>query len=180
MAALNICQHILKSGERKGLICGRPSTTVDLISVPYCITHINAYMESIRPLVAAKREAEIQRRMEEKEAFNRALEERRLDYKEMWRLSHLDEMKLNLPEGEGEGEQEGDPIIQKVDQICLETLKAYKIISPMDDLVWFHVYPIQYDGFELNDIRAEFVKRGFKVETNRQNRLFVEMVYIPS
>jgi hypothetical protein len=166
----------MRTGSRKGNTCDKRTTRVDSVKVPYCFTHVEAHRDDINPIVGAQKEKELREQLEAKEEFMKSLEPRRLDYKEIARLARVEgDIKM-----EDEGEPEKDLLIKKVDEICMTTILAHKIIETCGIPHRFRVFPSQYVGFDLNDIKAEFVKRGFSVsEYHDENILEVRMKYIP-
>lgn len=171
------CKHIMKSGPNRGQKCGKRTTSEGFINIPYCFTHKDKHMDEIEPYVQAQREEEFKQRADAKERFEHSLEPRHIDYKEVVRLSKLEDEDVQIDKHEGE--EEVDPIIRKVDEICLTSILAYKIIRPMGMLDRFRVYPSMYAGFTKEDIKAEFVKRGFAVTFRDNNILMICLVYVP-
>lgn len=165
------CMHILENGKNKGKPCGKEGTYVEHTKIPYCFTHHQKYESVYLPEIRKIQLEKIKVQIEQKTKFEKSLEPRLLDYKEIFRLSRMREIP-DFPE------KPVNDIISAVDKICETAVIAYHMLHPMGSLCDFSVFHFQYSPFEVEEIKAEFVKRGYDVFDEKKG-IFVRAKYLP-
>jgi hypothetical protein len=165
------CIHIMQNGKNKNNVCGKEGTYVEGTEIPYCMTHRQKYESVYLPEIRKKQSEKLKVQIEEKTKFKKDLEPRRLDYNEIFRMGRSQEIP-DFPE------KSVSDIISAVDKICETAIIAYHMLRPMGALCNLYVFPFQYSSFSVEEIKAEFVKRGFDVFDEKKG-IFVRMKYLP-
>lgn len=152
------CQHIMKSGPRKGQNCGKSNWNVDYCEVNYCFDHYEKYRDVWEPLVARKQAEKFEQQTEERKKFEDKLEPRLMDYK--WVIANSREH-FNFMDQPAEKTE--DTIIEAVDKIILDGISAHRMMDgTYFTILGFKLWKIHRRGWSDDEIMAEFEKRGYR------------------